>query len=73
VTVGDRVLFDARERTDVPPSQRRVGFVFQHLALFSASERFENIAYGLSQLAPLKRRDRVARKAASLPTDRPNG
>jgi molybdate transport system ATP-binding protein len=34
ISVGDRTLFDARSRVDLPVEQRRIGYVFQQLALF---------------------------------------
>jgi sulfate transport system ATP-binding protein len=42
-----RVLFDGRNSTDRRPGDRRVGFVFQHYALFRHMSVFENIAFGL--------------------------
>jgi sulfate/thiosulfate transport system ATP-binding protein len=42
-----RVLFDGRISTDRRPADRRVGFVFQHYALFRHLSVFENIAFGL--------------------------
>jgi sulfate transport system ATP-binding protein len=42
-----RVLFDGRNSTDRRPADRRVGFVFQHYALFRHLSVFENIAFGL--------------------------
>jgi molybdate transport system ATP-binding protein len=66
IAVGDRVLFDGVERVDVAPSQRNVGFVFQHLALFPHLSAYENIAYGLSHLPPDRRRDRVNAIAESF-------
>ena len=42
-----RVLFGAAEATDLTPRDRRVGFVFQHYALFRHMSVFENIAFGL--------------------------
>jgi len=41
------VLFDGRNAAYRHPRDRRVGFVFQHYALFQHSTVFENIAFGL--------------------------
>jgi molybdate transport system ATP-binding protein len=49
IVADDRVLFDRRAGVDVVSSSRRVGFVFQHLALFPHLTAADNIAYGLSQ------------------------
>jgi len=45
-----RILFDGDDVTDVPAGRRRVGFVFQHYALFRHMAVFENIAFGLRVL-----------------------
>ena len=42
-----RILFDGKDTTHLPPRERRVGFVFQHYALFRHMTVFENIAFGL--------------------------
>ena len=47
VTLGNRVLFDAQERVDVPTSERQVALVFQSLALFPHLDALGNVQYGL--------------------------
>ncbi len=42
-----RILFHGDDVTGVPAGQRKVGFVFQHYALFRHMSVFENIAFGL--------------------------
>jgi len=42
-----QVLFDGEDMTARHPRDRRVGFVFQHYALFRHMTVFENIAFGL--------------------------
>lgn len=46
--------------TWVPPERRRVGMVFQHLALFPHLDVAGNVAYGLRGAARAERRRRVA-------------
>ena len=41
------VQFDGRDVTERSPGERRVGFVFQHYALFRHMTVFENVAFGL--------------------------
>src|SRR5262249_43403301 len=60
------VLFDSRTAVAVEPSRRRVGFVFQHLALFPHLSAADNIAYGLATVPAGERRQRVARIATSF-------
>lgn len=41
------VFFGEEDMTSVGPKDRRVGFVFQHYALFKHMNVFENVAFGL--------------------------
>jgi sulfate transport system ATP-binding protein len=50
-----RVLFHGEDVTDLHAGKRRVGFVFQHYALFRHMSVFENVAFGLRVR---RRRDR---------------
>ncbi|MFA5955431.1 sulfate/molybdate ABC transporter ATP-binding protein [Hyphomicrobium sp.] len=54
-----RILLDGTDATDKDVRQRRVGFVFQHYALFRHMTVFENIAFGL-RVRP--RRERPSEK-----------
>jgi molybdate transport system ATP-binding protein len=66
IAIGERVLFDEGAGIDVAPAQRRIGFVFQHLALFPHLTATQNIEYGLAQLSSDERRQRVAAIARSF-------
>jgi sulfate transport system ATP-binding protein len=55
-----RVLFHGDDVTDVPAGKRRVGFVFQHYALFRHMSVLENVAFGLRVR---RRRDRPSSSA----------
>lgn len=50
IAIGGRVLYDAEQRTNVPVAKRRVGYVFQSLALFPHLTVEQNIQYGLAHL-----------------------
>lgn len=52
------ILFNQRDVSHLPARSRRVGFVFQHYALFRHMTVFENIAFGLTVLP---RSERVSR------------
>jgi sulfate transport system ATP-binding protein len=55
-----RVLFHGDDVTDVPAGKRKVGFVFQHYALFRHMSVLENVAFGLRVR---RRRDRPSSAA----------
>jgi sulfate transport system ATP-binding protein len=52
-----RIQFHGDDVTDMPAGKRKVGFVFQHYALFRHMTVFDNIAFGLRVRS---RRDRPA-------------
>jgi sulfate transport system ATP-binding protein len=54
-----RVLFDGEDATERSARERRVGFVFQHYALFRHMSVFENVAFGL-RVRPRRERPREA-------------
>jgi molybdate transport system ATP-binding protein len=66
IVVGARTLFDSTAGVDLPINQRRVGYVFQQLALFPHLTVQANIAYGLHTLPAAEQRHRVASIAASF-------
>jgi molybdate transport system permease protein len=47
IVLNDRVLFDSGLGIDLPSRDRRVGYLFQHYALFPHLTVAQNIAYGL--------------------------
>src|SRR5271165_5502330 len=60
IAVGDRVWFDAATETgfslvDLPVARRRVGYVFQTLALFPHLTVEQNVQYGLAHLPQAER------------------
>jgi len=69
VALGDRVLLDTAARTDVPARGRRVGYVFQHYALFPHLSVAANVAYGLPRLPRRERDERVAGMLALVGLD----
>jgi molybdate transport system ATP-binding protein len=60
ISIGDRVLFDAAQRINVPVSKRRVGYVFQSLALFPHLTVEQNIQFGFPHLTPAERASRTS-------------
>jgi molybdate transport system ATP-binding protein len=60
IAIVERVLFDASNQINVPVAKRRVGYVFQDLALFPHLTVEQNAQYGLAQLPRPERRERAA-------------
>jgi molybdate transport system ATP-binding protein len=59
VALGDRVLFDRVAHVDLATRERRIGYVFQHYALFPHLSAAANIGYGLHEALPADRSARV--------------
>ena len=57
IALGERVLFDSERKIDLPPQQRRVGYLFQQYALFPNMTVEQNILCGI------RREHRAERKA----------
>ena len=57
IELGGRVLFDSERKIDLPPQQRRVGYLFQQYALFPNMTVEQNILCGI------RREHRAERKA----------
>ena len=47
IELGGRVLFDSEKKIDLPPQQRRVGYLFQQYALFPNMTVEQNILCGI--------------------------
>src|SRR5580700_8690838 len=60
ISVGERILFDAGSRIDIPVASRGVGYVVQDLALSPHLTVEENTEYGLFHLPRPARRERAA-------------
>lgn len=50
ITIGDKVVFDSDRGINIPPNQRRVGFLFQNYALWPNMTVYQNIEFGLSNI-----------------------
>jgi len=48
IILNEKVLFDSRERINVPPEKRNMGFVPQTWGLWPHLKVFDNIAFGLN-------------------------
>ena len=48
ITLAEKALFDSAKRVNLSPQLRRVGYVFQELALFPHLSAEQNVEYGLA-------------------------
>ena len=61
-----RVLFGNEDATNLPVQHRRIGFVFQHYALFRHMTVFDNVAYGLRARAAQPKPAEIATRVKDL-------
>lgn len=66
ISVGNSVLFDSTAAIDLPTGERRIGYVFQEVALFPHLTVAENVAYGLAGTSPQERKGRVQQALSTL-------
>jgi molybdate transport system ATP-binding protein len=69
IAVGGRVIFDLERGLCLPVSQRRVGYLFQGLALFPHLTAEQNIAYGLAKVDRREQRSRADAILSSFQID----
>ena len=62
IVLGERVLFDSEKKIDLPPQQRRVGYLFQQYALFPNMTVEQNILCGIRREHKAQKRDLLAEK-----------
>ncbi len=60
IAIGGRILFDDSSKAFVQPNQRRIGYVFQDLALFPHLTVEKNISYGIRSLSSDARQRKIA-------------
>jgi molybdate transport system ATP-binding protein len=66
IVVGGRVLLDSEQGISLGAIERKIGYVFQDLALFPHLSVAANVAYGLGALKAEDRKQRVADALESL-------
>jgi molybdate transport system ATP-binding protein len=59
IALGDRTLFDSERGINLPPQDRKVGYVPQNFALFPHRTIAQNIGYGLHDLSRPQREERI--------------
>jgi len=59
IRLGSTIYFDELKRVSLPPRARRVGYVFQSLALFPHLTVEANVGFGLDKVDETERRQRI--------------
>lgn len=59
IAIGASVLFDANSGVDVRVAERRLGYLFQNLALFPHLTVEQNVRYGIAKQKPHERQRRM--------------
>jgi len=59
IIIDGETVYDSTRQFDLPPQERRIGYVPQHYALFPHLTAGENIAFGLRDLSRRERKRRV--------------
>lgn len=62
ISLDGRVLFDSEAGIDLPPQQRRVGYLFQQYALFPTMTVYENIRCGARGRGSRAEQDAIVRQ-----------
>lgn len=62
ILLDGRVLFDSKAGIDLPPQQRRVGYLFQQYALFPTMTVYENIRCGARGRGSRAEQDAIVRQ-----------
>ena len=66
IVLNDRVLFDSAAHVDLPPRERRVGYLFQSYALFPTMTVEQNVMAGALGGTREERRARAAEQIAAM-------
>ncbi len=66
ISIADYVLFDSERKVDVDVRRRKIGYVFQDLALFPHLTVKKNVEYGIRSLPKIVREQKVEAIADSF-------
>jgi lipoprotein-releasing system ATP-binding protein len=66
VSLDGDALVHVGSKVDVPPERRKIGYLFQHYALFPHLSVRDNIGYGLFRVDAMTRAERIERAISFL-------
>ena len=56
LVIHDHLIYDSGKKIDLPAKSRDIGYVFQHYALFPNMSVYENLVYGIKNMADYQER-----------------
>ena len=62
IVLDDRVLFDSEKKINIPPQERRTGYLFQHGALFPNMNVLKNVMCGVRRKCSGAEKEKIARE-----------
>lgn len=66
IIVNGKTYFDSEKNINIPPQQRKIGYLFQNYALFPTMTIEQNISMGLLNYQKKTRRDKINRLISRL-------
>jgi molybdate transport system ATP-binding protein len=66
IIINNQVIFDSDKGIDMPIRKRRVGYLFQHRALFPHKTALANVEFGMTNQTRRDRRERALKMMAAL-------
>jgi molybdenum ABC transporter molybdate-binding protein len=66
IELDQRILWSNKDKIDIPPEDRHIGYVFQNYALFPHLSVADNVAYGISHVAEPEQGQRIEDMLAFL-------
>jgi molybdate transport system ATP-binding protein len=70
IRLGEKIFFDAKHGTSLPPQRRGIGYVFQSLALFPHLTVQENVAFGIAHRTSAEQQTQVEQILRAFHTEK---